>query len=86
MENKDIASAKRTIDKEVEALRMMEGELDDTLSKALDVMQNAKGRVIITGMGKSGHIGSKTPPPSPQPAPRPSSSIPAKPATAIWAC
>ena len=38
---------------------MMEGELDDTLSKALDVMQNAKGRVIITGMGKSGHIGSK---------------------------
>ena len=59
MENKDIASAKRTIDKEVEALRMMEGELDDTLSKALDVMQNAKGRVIITGMGKSGHIGSK---------------------------
>lgn len=59
MENKDIASAKRTIDKEVEALHMMEGELDDTLSKALDVMQNAKGRVIITGMGKSGHIGSK---------------------------
>ena len=40
MENKDIASAKRTIDKEVEALRMMEGELDDTLSKALDVMQD----------------------------------------------
>lgn len=38
---------------------MMEGELDDTLSKALDIMQNAKGRVIITGMGKSGHIGSK---------------------------
>ena len=31
MENKDIASAKRTIDKEVEALRMMEGELDDKL-------------------------------------------------------
>ena len=59
MENKDIASAKRTIDKEVEALRMMEGELDDTLSKALDVMQNAKGRGILTGMGKSGHIGSK---------------------------
>lgn len=59
MENKDIASAKRTIDKEVEALRMMEGELNDTLCQALDVMQKAKGRVIITGMGKSGHIGSK---------------------------
>lgn len=59
MENKDITSAKRTIDKEIEAIRIMENELADSLSKALDVMQNAKGRVIITGMGKSGHIGSK---------------------------
>lgn len=59
MDNKDIISAKRTIDKEIEALRMMEDELDENLSKALDIMQNAKGRVIITGMGKSGHIGKK---------------------------
>lgn len=59
MENKDILSAKRTIDKEVEALHMMEDELDDTLTKALDLMQNTKGRVIVTGMGKSGHVGSK---------------------------
>lgn len=58
-ENKDITSARRTIDKEVEALRMMEDELNDNLSKALDIMQNTKGRVIITGMGKSGHVGSK---------------------------
>src|SRR5699024_550333 len=40
-------------------LRMMESELDDTLTKALDIMQATKGRVIITGMGKSGHIGRK---------------------------
>ena len=59
MENKDIISAKRTIDKEIEALRIMESELDETLTKALDVMQYTKGRVIITGMGKSGHIGNK---------------------------
>ncbi len=59
MENKDILSAKRTIDKEVEALHMMEDELDDTLTKALDLMQSTKGRVIVTGMGKSGHVGSK---------------------------
>ena len=57
MENKDIISAKRTIDKEIEALRIMESELDETLTKALDVMQYTKGRVIVTGMGKSGHIG-----------------------------
>lgn len=58
-ENRDIISAKRTIDKEIEALRMMEDQLDDTLSQALDVLQKTKGRVIITGMGKSGHIARK---------------------------
>lgn len=57
--NNDIASAKRTIDKEIEALHIMEDELNENLSKALDIMQNIKGRVIITGMGKSGHVGSK---------------------------
>ena len=58
-QNPDIISAKRTIDKEVEALRMMEGELSENLTKALDLMQNTKGRVIVTGMGKSGHVGFK---------------------------
>lgn len=57
--NQDILSAKRTIDKEIEALRMMEGELNDSLTQALDIMQKTAGRVIITGMGKSGHVGSK---------------------------
>ncbi|MBR3676753.1 MAG: KpsF/GutQ family sugar-phosphate isomerase [Alphaproteobacteria bacterium] len=37
----------------------MENSLDDTLGKVLDVLQNTKGRVIVTGMGKSGHIGCK---------------------------
>lgn len=55
----DLASARRTIDKEVEALRMMENDLNGNLTKALDLMQNTKGRVIVTGMGKSGHIGNK---------------------------
>ena len=58
-EHNDLASAKRTIDKEIEALRIMESELNANLGKALDLMQNTKGRVIITGMGKSGHIGTK---------------------------
>ena len=55
----DLASAKRTIDKEIEALRMMEDELDDSLTKALDILENVKDRVIVTGMGKSGHIARK---------------------------
>ena len=57
--NPDIASAKRTIDKEIEALQIMENELNSNLTQALDIMQNTKGRVIVTGMGKSGHVGSK---------------------------
>ncbi len=57
--NNDIVCAKRTIDREVDALRVMENELDDSLSQALDLMQNTQGRVLVTGMGKSGHIGRK---------------------------
>lgn len=59
MSNKDIESARRTIEKEVDALHIMENELDENLTKALDMIQNAKGRVIVTGMGKSGHVGKK---------------------------
>ncbi len=58
-DNPDISSAKRTIDKEIEALRMMENSFDTSLTQALDLLQNTKGRVIVTGMGKSGHIGRK---------------------------
>lgn len=59
MENKDIEVAKLTIDREIEALRNMEDSLDNTLSEAVDILMNTKGRVVITGMGKSGHIGRK---------------------------
>ena len=59
MENKDILSAQRTIDKEIEALNMMRNNFDEKLTATLDLLQNIKGRVIVTGMGKSGHIGKK---------------------------
>lgn len=57
--NKDIIVAKTAIDREVEALEIMKNELDEDFTKALDVLQNCKGRVIVTGMGKSGHVGRK---------------------------
>ena len=55
----DLHVARQTIDREIEALKAMENSLDDTLCRALDMLQATKGRVIVTGMGKSGHIGSK---------------------------
>ncbi len=59
MLNSDIESAHRTIDKEINALRIMEKELNENLTKALDLMISTKGRIIVTGMGKSGHIAQK---------------------------
>ncbi len=56
----DRQSAIRTIDTEIKAIEELKHSLDaDSLTKALDFMQNSKGRIIITGMGKSGHIGKK---------------------------
>ena len=59
IKNKDLESAYHTIEKEIEALNMMKNQLDESLVKALDLMQSTSGRVIVTGMGKSGHIGRK---------------------------
>ncbi len=56
----DKLSAIRTIDSEIKAIEELKHSLDSSsLTQALDFMQNSKGRIIITGMGKSGHIGKK---------------------------
>jgi len=41
---------------EIDALRT---RLDDTFSQACQLLLNCQGRIVITGMGKSGHIGGK---------------------------
>ena len=58
-ENLDKNCAIRTINSEIDTIIKLRDGLDSSLTKALDVMQNAKGRIILTGMGKSGHIGKK---------------------------
>ena len=54
-----IASAKRTITLETEAVGALQQHLDGDFERACELMLNCKGRVIVTGMGKSGHIGKK---------------------------
>src|SRR5688572_23284473 len=44
---------------EAEALRVLAGALDGTFVQACEAIFSAHGRVVITGMGKSGHIGRK---------------------------
>lgn len=56
----DKESALRTINMEIDAIGSLKDSVAlENLTAALDLMQNATGRIIITGMGKSGHIGNK---------------------------
>lgn len=56
----DRISANKTIESEIETISGLKDSVKaENLTKALDFMQNSKGRIIITGMGKSGHIGRK---------------------------
>ena len=54
-----IQIAKQVIQTEYEALKQLSNELDDNFDKAVNIILKAKGKVIITGIGKSGHIGKK---------------------------
>ena len=54
-----LATARRVIDIEARALSALSASLDDSFSAAVDLILKAKGRVIVSGMGKSGHVGRK---------------------------
>ena len=51
--------ARETLDIEADALMRLKSHLDERFSLAVQMMLNVKGRVVVTGMGKSGHIGAK---------------------------
>ncbi len=53
------ASALRTIALEAEAVAAMAGRIDGDFTQACQLIIDCKGRIIVTGMGKSGHIGNK---------------------------
>ncbi|MBR4265246.1 MAG: KpsF/GutQ family sugar-phosphate isomerase [Bacteroidales bacterium] len=50
---------KQCIRDEAEALLGLIPQMDDNFEKAVNMMFNCKGKVIVTGVGKSGHIGEK---------------------------
>ena len=52
-------SALRAIEIELEAIDALSDRIDDSFIKACEVIMACKGRVVVTGMGKSGHIGHK---------------------------
>lgn len=57
--NDIIARAKRVLECEMNALHLMQGEIGDSFVQAVSMIMAVKGRVIVSGMGKSGHIGQK---------------------------
>lgn len=54
-----IDSAKRTIQVETDALAALQPRVDTSFVKACRLILECEGHVVVTGMGKSGHIGNK---------------------------
>lgn len=54
-----LATAARVIRHEADALRLLAGALDGEFARAAQTLLDASGRVIVTGIGKSGHIARK---------------------------
>ncbi|KAB0463142.1 D-arabinose 5-phosphate isomerase [Vibrio kanaloae] len=51
--------AKQVLDTEVAGLTQLDQYFNDDFCKACDLILNNKGKVVVMGMGKSGHIGNK---------------------------
>lgn len=54
-----LETARRVINREAEALGALSGSIGAEFTQAVQTILGAKGRVIVTGMGKSGHIARK---------------------------
>ncbi|WP_372863468.1 KpsF/GutQ family sugar-phosphate isomerase [Spongiibacter sp.] len=54
-----IDTATRVIAMERDAVSALGERIDDSFSRACELLLQCKGRVVVTGMGKSGHIGNK---------------------------
>jgi len=54
-----LASASRVLRTEAEALIVLAEQLGEPFVRALDTLAAVEGRVVVTGMGKSGHVGRK---------------------------
>ena len=64
-----LASARRTLELEIEGLKQMAASLDGPFNQAIELLAGVRGedndghrrsgRVVVTGMGKSGHVGRK---------------------------
>jgi arabinose-5-phosphate isomerase len=59
MRDRILKEAERILDIEAKALEMAGDSLDERFVEAVEILNNANGRVIVTGVGKSGIIAQK---------------------------
>ena len=52
-------TARRVIRTEIDGLQALAAGLDDSFDRAIEIILAARGRVVVSGMGKSGHVGRK---------------------------
>ncbi|MBL4607876.1 MAG: KpsF/GutQ family sugar-phosphate isomerase [Pseudomonadales bacterium] len=54
-----LSTARRVISIEAKAIATLNDRLDERFTRACEIIMACNGRVVVMGMGKSGHIGSK---------------------------
>jgi arabinose-5-phosphate isomerase len=57
--NSTLDLARRVLEIEADAVRALIGRIDERFAKAVELIHQRHGRVIVSGMGKSGHIARK---------------------------
>ena len=57
--NKIINSAKRTLSSELSSIKNLKETFNTNFCKAVNLIYNTRGKIILTGVGKSAHIGNK---------------------------
>lgn len=58
-QNTIIQRAVECLQYEAKAIEALESRLDDSFLRAVEAIRDCKGKIVVTGVGKSGHIGSK---------------------------
>ena len=59
IEHSDLAAARRVVEQESRALARLSESLTGYFVDATDVLAATRGRIVVSGMGKSGHIANK---------------------------
>ncbi|MCY4445575.1 MAG: KpsF/GutQ family sugar-phosphate isomerase [Rhodobacteraceae bacterium] len=54
-----LKTGRSVIQSEIDALSMLKESLGESFVKAINLLYKSEGRIIVSGMGKSGHIGRK---------------------------